>query len=78
VAAAVHAFRKDETAKSVVSKKIDDDQVSRRSAASSQQMNDTQLQSMLFNPEATIRATLQGKVIGMTDAEWSQTVNKNV
>jgi hypothetical protein len=41
-------------------------------------MNDTQLQSMLFNPEATIRATLQGKVIGMTDAEWSQTVNKNV
>lgn len=45
-------------------------QVSRsKSVASSQ---------VMLNPEAQIRTGMQGKVIGMTDAEWTAQVNENV
>lgn len=32
----------------------------------------------MLNPDAQIRVGMQGKVIGMTDAEWTATVNQNV
>lgn len=32
----------------------------------------------MLNPENQIRMGMQGKVIGMTDAEWTAQVNKNV
>lgn len=51
-------------------------QVSARSSASrAKSMTSSQV---MLNPDAQIRVGMQGKVIGMTDAEWTATVNQNV
>lgn len=66
--AATKAAARDDDIRSHVSKASS--QVSRsRSVASSQAM---------INPDNQIRMGMQGKVIGMTDAEWTAQVERNV
>ena len=62
------------------SRYADEDQKSHVSKAPSQVSRARSVTSsaMLIDPEAQIRMCLQGKVIGMTDAEWSAQVNHNV
>lgn len=79
IGAAVKSFRGDSVKPASSAPRVEDDTKSSASkqsyASRSKSMTSSQV---MLNPDAQIRVGLQGKVIGMTDAEWTATVNKNV
>jgi hypothetical protein len=81
IGAAVKAARGDQVSAQGAPAKAQDDDVksSVSKAASAVSRSKSQASSgIMLNPDQQIRMGMQGKVIGMTDAEWTAQVNRNV
>jgi hypothetical protein len=80
ICAAVKAARGEAPAAKQAAQTKDDDVRSSVSKAASQVSRSRSVASStaLINPDNQIRMGMQGKVIGMTDAEWTAQVERNV